>query len=286
VSYSQPPHQPKTTHSNAQQTGADAGPLFGYAQEEDAPNNTKITSCSQHKPEKWSDIPLKDRLLIWLTGGIVAVAAITAFVLIRQSNIMQGQLDEMQGSGQQTERMAILAQGQMVNAAREAENTKLIADATQSAMLIDQRPWVGPRRYTRPPQESILQLQPRLFFTAVLANTGKTPALHVETRAHTRLMAFKEDFQPLYEGTYLKASSGYILPEGELIMPIAYDFKADEVRDIISNPPKRIFYFYGLITYRDPLQKPTDPPHKTTFCMLLMPDLSALASCDRYNDAE
>src|SRR5690242_17805235 len=99
--------------------------------------------------KKFTELELDARLMIWLTLGILLVAAATAFVLIRQANVMQGQLDEMKGAGEQTDRLIILNTGQLANAAKTAsaarDQAKAAQDsvkAIQAQMRQDQRAWM------------------------------------------------------------------------------------------------------------------------------------------------
>lgn len=119
-------------------TGTDGDPLpiGGSMKPPDSAHNGDVGGANNHNKERFVDIPLKDRLIVYLTAGIVAMAAATACVVLRQVNVMEGQLDEMRSSGQQTERLLILNSGQLVTSGRQATASQQQAEAaTQAAML-------------------------------------------------------------------------------------------------------------------------------------------------------
>src|SRR5436309_13625139 len=96
-----------------------------------APNrddNEKPQSLPKPKIERWQDIELKDRLMILATIGIVLIAGITGWILSRQANLMEGQLDEMKGTGEQTERLITLNSGQLTQVGRQVETTKNLVE--------------------------------------------------------------------------------------------------------------------------------------------------------------
>src|ERR1700676_3757239 len=102
------------------------------------------------KKKIWSDLELHDKAIIWLTFGILLIAGVTGGILVRQANIMESQLDEMRGSGQQTDSMIILNTGQLTNAARSAKAAQDQAEAAQASvkaiqrqMRQDQRAWIN-----------------------------------------------------------------------------------------------------------------------------------------------
>lgn len=114
---------------NTSQTGDYTCVFVSGTRQEQAVNSKEKTSANGEHPDTWKFVPLKDRLMLYFTFGIFLAAAATYAVFQHQANIMQDQLGEMQSAGQQAERLAMLTQGQMVNAAKEADNTKEMADA-------------------------------------------------------------------------------------------------------------------------------------------------------------
>lgn len=133
--------------------------------------------------KKFADLELDARLMIWLTAGIFAMAAVTAFILIKQANVMQGQLDEMKSGGDQTDRVIVLNMGQLTTAAKTAVAAKRQADAAQGSvkaiqrqMRQDQRAWIkiefGPLvSHDNPTKGTSIPT-----VAATITNTGKSPA--------------------------------------------------------------------------------------------------------------
>jgi hypothetical protein len=144
---------------------------------------------------KFSDIRLEDRLTFYVTCGIFSVAVVTAIILIKQANVMEGQLEEMKAAGGQTERLVILNTSQMANAAKTAEATQIQAQAAQDSvkairrqMQQDQRAWLSIRPNWPPAKNpsgetvaNVVQLTPNAPLSVPMRMTisGKTAAKQV-----------------------------------------------------------------------------------------------------------
>lgn len=77
--------------------------------------------------------------MIYLTAAIFLAAAATFGVFLHQANLMQDTLTEMQGAGQQTERLIILNTAQLLALSRSAENMKTLAAAAQQSARTSQQ---------------------------------------------------------------------------------------------------------------------------------------------------
>jgi hypothetical protein len=70
--------------------------------------------------------------MIGLTGAIAFFGLCQVIVGIFQWNAMSGQLNEMRGSGNQTERLVILNQGQLIQNAKLADAAKTQAEKSET----------------------------------------------------------------------------------------------------------------------------------------------------------
>jgi hypothetical protein len=156
---------------------------------------------------KFSDVRLEDRLIILLTAGIFCLAAVTAFILVRQANVMEGQLEEMKAAGGQTERLVILNVGQMANATKTVVATQLQAQAAQDSVRAirrqtqqDQRPYIWIIKEEIPH----VKLGEKVAWNFHYTNFGKSPAVGVVVRCQVRLAAhrtpeLKDMFAPIHK---------------------------------------------------------------------------------------
>lgn len=249
--------------------------------------------------KKFSELELDARLMIWLTAGIVGVAVVTAFILIRQANVMQGQLDEMKGAGEQTDRLIILNAGQMGNAAKIAKSAQIQADAAQAnvkaiqrQMRQDQRAWIGVELTSDPTPNakqgtatvSVTENQP-IGIPLRFTNTGKTAARHVEAIFFVEVV--KNGQVPLLNSKK-KAESGF--SAGIVYPSIHSDIAAFRIRpatrteqqDLISG--QAYIAVYGRVDYRDVFKV----PHWNKFC-LWIPFASigyTSRECAQYNNVD
>jgi hypothetical protein len=158
--------------------------------------------------DKWSHIAFKDRLMILLTAGILLMAAVTAYIFLKQANVMQGQLDEMQGGSNQTEQLIILNKGQLTIAARNAANTHdlaveasrqstnlanavreehamaLAAQEANRNAIDSERPWIGVVAVNATPMEPEKEIAVKVIIT----NSGRRPARITRFRAASNVM--------------------------------------------------------------------------------------------------
>ena len=132
-------------------------------------------------------------------------------------------------------------------------------DATQQTMRLDERAWVSvtSAKLTRP-----YSVDSKGMVLVSLANTGKTPALHM--KVEKAAFSDKEDAVDLVP----TASAETVAPPNSTqnTIPLAIH---------LGIPGDTKLFIKFVLTYRDVLQKPSDPPHMTTFCGFYPPDDAA-----------
>jgi hypothetical protein len=162
-------------------------------------DSKKIERANGTKPkEKWSELDLQDRLIVLLTAGIFLLTGLTAYIFLRQANIMQSQLDEMRGSGEQTERLIILNQGQLIQTgravekigeevsqlSRSADETHAIARGAQENTVRELRPyvWLANQVGDKSSVYVTYFAQAQQFaVTFHYTNFGRSPAVNLQT---------------------------------------------------------------------------------------------------------
>jgi hypothetical protein len=206
-------------------------------QQQDSPNLTVVEKPYKEKPkEKWLELDLQDRLMVLLTTGVLVVAALTAYIFLKQADIMQGQLEEMKGSGEQTERLIILNQGQLVQTSRQVgklgeQVAQLQRSANETHNLVSNgRTAIADERIStvkeRRPYVSVSLLAPPVFIEGAKANWnfyfsnfGRSPAVRTSIRSQvvfgpndvTKIN--KIVFQTIHEQG--SKDAGMIIPPGD-----------------------------------------------------------------------
>jgi hypothetical protein len=236
---------------------------------------------------------------------------------------MQGQLEEMRGSGVQIERLIILNQGQLIQNERQVDKlgqqvTKLGEQVGQTHDLVRQaivsnqntedalhkteRPWITVESFeivppVTMPTERIPMIS--MGFKYRIINTGKSVATNgwslvfIQPNAPNQLA--KEWLYGCDEVARIKGSMvlgkqawpmGFILAPGE-----AKTKKQDSIAYQISNSQGKdgvFLYFIGCAVYDDQF----DITHHTTFCYqtenggLLAPENTKLKHCDAFEEAQ
>jgi hypothetical protein len=144
-------------------------------------------------------------------------------------------------------------------------------------MHLDQRAWLGINRAER------FDFKPGQDFSIPfdMANTGKTPALHVKTKASLKSVEKWQKFTPTYRDPKSdKASNSVVQPQQHLILStLPTNVSAAQYGDIQNG--RGILYAYGDITYDDIFGQ----PHETIFCVMYYLGLPGPIDCDVYNEA-
>jgi hypothetical protein len=248
---------------------------------------------------QWRDTPLKDRMMIGV-NLLVAVAAVTAAIIYRrQADIMSNTLIEIQGGGQQTERLAILNRGSLSLARESLEESKRNAASTlqqmqtqsramQAAVEVsrdDQRAWVGPMG------EVVLDKTPiggggfTARFSMKIRNYGRTPALYLDSKVAVHdFEGYPDDlYRGDFEGHYPTSGQRPFSCSGDTIPPGGEcTLRPQEV--IILGPMltggigASFVTFFAHITYKDVFGRDGE----TRLCYRLVDNLS-FDACDVYN---
>jgi hypothetical protein len=150
-------------------------------------------------------------------------------------------------------------------------------DAAESLRL-DQRAWIGFI------QNDVAFSRGLLTQSLLFSNSGRTPARNVRMRSAskgiptgTKLTPDYGARNPIGEGP----SSSSITPGGSkrlLGRPLRPD--ADMLAKLQSGA--WVLYHFGEVTYEDVFGQ----PHRTTFCVFVLPSLAEAGDCGEYNDAD
>lgn len=169
--------------------------------------------------------------------------------------------------------------GAVIQLQAAAKNAKDSIEATQKAMRLDQRAWVGPVAVSQFELKAG-EIIPTIVVT--VRNSGKTPALAMTSITTMQFVNPGQSFHPTLGKTATPQAIDVIQPNGELQLPSSLgmtklnDAAIDRLRAGAS-----ILYVYGEVKYRDVF----DAEHVSRFCMFVSRDLKTLSSCDEYNEA-
>lgn len=163
--------------------------------------------------------------------------------------------------------------------AKEAKRSADIANEgvklTRKALRLDQRAWVGPLAVNKisikPGVENELEI--------VITNTGKTPALNMESHV---MLHFMPASKPMTFG-YLPPKERVVdtlYPHGQItLMTSKFILTIPQMEYLKMS--ESILYTYGKITYKDIFGE----SHLTTFCFKVETTLESAISCEVYNAA-
>jgi hypothetical protein len=222
--------------------------------------------------QRWGEIELKDRLMIEVTVGVLLVAGFTGWIFVRQANLMQDQLDEMRGGGQQTERLLSLTTGQLATSARLATQAAVQAMATNSlakqarrevstaekalvlarqSLGLEQRPWVVTANMQLSSEPDVGK---KISIKVTLANTGRTPATSLVNQSQM-LMGTQEPAMTRFIFPARVISRGIMAPTNPGISSVL-SFTTDEIElkepQLTAYKMKQMkLYIHALIRYRD-----------------------------------
>lgn len=251
--------------------------------------------------KKFGELELDVRLMIWLTGGIFVMAAVTAFILIRQANVMQGQLDEMKSGGDQTDRVIMLNMGQLTNAAKMALAAKQQADAAQGSvkaiqtqMRQDQRPWMGVIE-----NGQLVVNDKGVSFPIRFGTTqgSKTPARDVRAMFILKPVLNRKplNLKPWYQlrGPADAQLAGIMFPSQATDLTVKYrdpktakaiPLSIEQTRQLTQG--ESFIVIYGAVRYRDTFGN----QHWTQFCdwkfVKAIPEGYTASDCTEYNNTD
>jgi hypothetical protein len=156
--------------------------------------------------------------------------------------------------------------------------------ATIDNSRLDQRAWVGVTGFDMAQPVAIGSI---LGAQVAIANSGKTPALHVRTHIVTRFLDKATEFVPDNHVTG-EFSEIVIQPGAKVTLPSKLSpgkyenpakLRQDDLTLMASG--EYVFWVGGVITYQDVFGK----RHETAFCGFLSPDLKSFSGCKAYNKA-
>ncbi len=258
--------------------------------------------------EKWSELALQDRLIVLLTAGIFLLTGVTAYIFLRQADIFQGQLAEMQSAGGQTERLIMLGQGQLTQNHRQVDKlseqvtqfSRAAAAAEQSNKItqknaqralqasidnsrLDERPWVLPTRFdlsAEPEEDKPITIR------ITVQNTGKTPALDQISRSIVLSWDVEPPITNFGPPPPTVVSKGMIPPgfNGLTFTTDPLKLNSGQVAAYKTGPNK--IYLHARIDYRDSFTATT--PHWTTICVYHQfgKPLDEFSYCQYGNDVD
>lgn len=147
----------------------------------------------------------------------------------------------------------------------------------QSAVR-DQRAWLGVVEVTN----FDFKAKPGFSIPFDMMNSGKTPALNVQSEVSLKSLEKEKDFIATYDDPRpLKTSSYVVQPQMHIILyTLPTDISEKQYGDIANR--RGILYGYGKITYDDIFGK----EHHTTFCVMYWAGLPAPIACNTYNTAD
>jgi hypothetical protein len=263
------------------------------------PNATKTEAIStdpiRAKQEELEErIRRGERWLIYLTAAIAFFGLCSVIVAILQWRVMSGQLAEMKSSSADTKDLAQAAKDQAgstrilaeaaIKQATAADNiasaAKRSVEVTQDNIILDQRARVGAsgtiyRNFSAGSQGT---------FGFVVVNSGRTPALGVQSSTATRAFPRGSKFSPIYAEPLSKQESKGVFHPG---VPFEITTKSPGTRGFtqaeIDNFKRGeiVMYLYAEITYQDIFKR----SHYTRLCVFMEQDLLTTKGCDTYNDA-
>jgi hypothetical protein len=211
-------------------------------------------------------------LTLWVLKNTLDIADKQREVTEGQLGVMSKQLKEMEGAGQQTDKLIEQATKQAIAAKNTADAAQASIKVIQDSMRLEQRAWVGAIRSTH----TEIKPDTGVTFDVVFMNSGRTPALAFGARLSTKLFSKDEKFVPTAD---IPGSNTVLQPGAQLIQSINVSFPDRVVNDIKS--ATHIYRLFGKFSYKDIFGY----THDGTFCMYLSADLKGLNACDFYNTA-
>lgn len=164
-----------------------------------------------------------------------------------------------------------------------AKNAKASIRATQDAMRLDQRAWLGAGDYTY----SITESGP-IQSSASIGNTGKTPALNIlcKTTGTTNVKGdILRDSDIVYPPELPILKQGTLFPNQRFPLNVGGTPMDPGKQKIWFDNVQRgdwIQYFYGEVRYKDAFER----EHWTHFCTQFVPSTKSGTPCPVYNETD
>jgi hypothetical protein len=153
---------------------------------------------------------------------------------------------------------------------------------------LDQRAWVGITDAIEAPLKDAektvyVKEGSEILYGVIMANTGKTPAVKIQTRVSMKAYRPGEQFKPVYDRASPEPSLTVLQPGGRVLLDVG---PSDQIptADLVDQLKTRtiVLYFYGTISYEDVFRN----AHHTTFCYFLRPNLTTTSPCGTYNEVD
>jgi len=174
--------------------------------------------------------------------------------------------------------MVILTGGLAIFAAWSAYIFEGQLREMHTAMLVDQRAWVGMIHHA----DIEFREGAKGKFGVILRNNGQTPALGLDTLMFVELVPQGSPPQFTYGSGKPPTSRGasVVQPGMEVVLQDPTDFPMTTEQIQAMKDGTKVMYIYGKLTYRDIFKA----VHHGTFCIYVEADLTTTKSCDRYNE--
>jgi hypothetical protein len=288
--------------NNVSQADDKPSSLIAGAQQEKSPNSDKITEHHKnHKPKKWEDLGLQDKIMVLLTFGILLIAGVTAIILSGQFSEMSTQTailaTQIQGDSSNASLRAVETQEQLVIAQKQANAAQASVSAIQRQMQQDQRPWIALSFVSTEIQVQGLRITENepLRIPVRTINTGKTPARKVVANIFVEIV--KNGESPKLDLAKVPPSKllfGILFPNNpsvDLVFRMRKKGAAEAAFDALSSTEfqglnsKTVYIaVYGRIDYVDVF----NIPRWTKFCGWTSgsPGYYSAQACTAYNSVD
>jgi hypothetical protein len=235
--------------------------------------------------QRWRQTTLSNQLMV-ITTAIVAfgtffyvIVAIFQWSLMKESSYQTGlQINKLL---EESRRMADTS-------AETAKHAKSALDTTIAHSHLEQRAWVGisnlaSATFDDGNSKVFVKENHQSKLNFVFINTGKTPAINVQTNINTQML--KSDKNPPSAIFPDETDRGTVLQPGmeilnSITVPRNRNATKKEVDDLING--KVVLHITGSVTYTDIFKR----PHWSTFCLQICSDLTAFNWCKAGNETD
>ncbi len=169
-------------------------PEQGVSGEKQATNS----GTDEKAPATKKELHFLERLNIFANLSLVIVGIIAASIYHRQLTAMQGQLNEMHGSGIQTDKLLCLYGKQLEQITKQAVEMHTLAEATKGQSTASRSIARTTKEALYISERAYLSFQAARFLldqhavTLSIANTGRIPATDVNVVAHKAIFELQD----------------------------------------------------------------------------------------------
>jgi hypothetical protein len=236
--------------------------------------------------ERWKKTSLPNQLLVIIGSMAAFFTGLYALATVIQICLMERNSEI---ATKQTERM-IEEAGRISAAIQDTiRQSKAALDASIESSRTDQRAWVGACCVIGPPVDESGKRRPFMKagepITAIgvqIKNTGRSPALYVQSRVESSALSKNTSFKAEYQHTKGMTPSPVVIQPGvEVFVNLANNTVPNEDSIKALSTGAFVYYIYGIINYEDVFRR----AHQTTFCFFMRRDLRSFGNCAVYNAA-